>query len=115
MSKSPLRGFNYRSIDELLEEGVDMVYDYNHYMTEGGESWGIWHYDKYRVYIYPRIKEKKDEDVTIVHEWLHAYEHITLGKIFRDTQIDWWAYYHLRRDKCIAEYIRSFFPDFRTK
>lgn len=88
-----------------------MVYDRNHYMTEGGEYLGIWHYEKWRVYIYPDIKQKKDEDITIVHEWLHAYETVILETMFTESQIDWWAHFHFRK----AEYIRSFFPDFRTK
>lgn len=112
---SPLRDFNRRSIDDLVYEGVEMFYDHNHRITEGGEYLGMWVSKKSRVYIYPGIRDKKVEDITIVHEWLHAYEFITLETSFRENQIEWWAHFHLRRDYWIADYIRFFFPDFRDR
>ena len=115
MPKSPLRRFDHFSVERLINEEVDMVYDRNHYMTKAGRFSGIWHEEKSRIYIYPGITEKKVEDVTIVHEWLHAYEDIILERTFQEAQIEWWAHFHLRRDHMFADYIRSFFPDFKIK
>ena len=115
MFKSPLQGFDYRSVDDIINEGVDMVYDYNNHMNEGGEFWGTWLYEKSRVYISPDIIEKKVEDITIVHEWLHAYETIILETQFSDSQIDWWAHFHLRKHRTLADYIRGFFPEFEIR
>lgn len=114
MFPSPLRNFNRHSIDELISEGVEMRYDRS---LRRKNYWGLWKFEEYSVRINPYVqkqKGKKIEDMVIVHEWLHAYEDIILdlSKDFRETQIDWWAYFHLRRDKYIAEHIRSFFPEF---
>src|SRR3989344_5602735 len=112
MSKSPLGDFNYSAVNYLIHQDVDMVYDYGHHMTQGGELLGIYHYEKRRVYIYPSIKQKRLEDITILHEWLHAYERVMLDRRFTECQVDWWAFYHHRRDRILVEYIRSLFPHF---
>ena len=115
MSSSPLCDFDRRSIEELIGEGVEMKYD--HSLSQKKPS-GLWRYDEYLVCINPTIQEMKGEifeDIVILHEWLHAYEDIILDsyKDFRETQIEWWAHAHLRRDRYIAKYARSFFPEFR--
>jgi len=113
MSPSPLRAFNRGSIEELISEGVEMTY---HPPLVKKNLWGLWRYDEYSITINPELihyQGKAVEDMVIVHEWLHAYEDIILDckKDFREKQIDWWAYFHLRRDQDIANYIRSFFSE----
>ncbi len=113
MSRSPLSGFNRRSIEELISEGVEMIY---HPSLIKKQYWGFWNYNEYMVQINPNLinyLKEGFEDVVIVHEWLHAYEDIILDteNDFRETQIDWWAYFHLRRDQHIGKYIRSFFSE----
>ena len=114
MSLSPLHGFNRRSVDELVGEGVHMVYDFS---MIRGEDWGYWMIDYFLAGINPNIiitAGRKIEDLVIVHEWLHAYEDIILGvpKRFQETKIEWWAKYHLQRDCRIAEHIRGFHEEF---
>lgn len=111
---SPLRDFNRRSVDDLIEQGITMVYDRYHTVTKG-ENWGMWIPWNDKIYISPVIKNTKSEDLTIVHEWIHAYEDRILLKEFREAQVEWWAHYHLRRDEWLAYYIRTFFPEFRRK
>lgn len=111
---SPLKQFNRHSVEELIAEGTDMRYDHNHSITEHRNIWGEWNPIKNIIYINPTVKHrygKAVEDHTIVHEWLHVYEDLRLDppRSFRDAQIDWWAYYHLRQDALIAGYIRGFF------
>ena len=113
MSASPLRGFNRCSIDELIREGIDMVYSPSLIKKN---YWGLWIYDEGIIKINPKLRHhhgKAIEDFVIVHELLHSYEDmvLNLSTDFRETQIDWWAYYHLRRDQDIANYMRSFFSE----
>lgn len=110
---SPLRDFNRRSVDELVEEGVHMVYDFS---MIRGEHWGYWQVEYTFIGINPNLivtAGKSEEDITIIHEWLHAYEDLTLDvrRRFEEAQIDWWAYHHHQRDRLLAEYIRGFFED----
>ena len=117
MPPSLLRKFNRGSIDELITEGVEMEY---HRSLIRKKYWGLWKYDSYLIQINPKLihyRGRVFEDVVIIHEWLHAYEDIILDleKDFRETQIDWWAYFHLRRDPYIGEYARSFFPEFKPR
>lgn len=117
MSLSPLRGFNRRSVDQLLEAGVHMVYDFNMIRSE---NWGYWMLDYRLIGINPNIvvtAGKKTEDHVIVHECLHACENLILGvrKRFRESQIDYWAHHHLGRDRFIAEYIRDGYEYFGFK
>jgi hypothetical protein len=114
---SPLRDFNRRSVDELLEEGVHMVYDHSMIREE---RWGFWQADYFLIGINPNLMAtvgRKEENVTIIHEWLHAYEDLILdvSRRFKESQIDWWAYRHLERDSGLAEYIRNSFQDYGFK
>ena len=49
MPKSLLRSFDYFSVERLINEEVEMVYDRNHYMTKGGRFSGIWYEEKSRA------------------------------------------------------------------
>ena len=117
MSPSQLREFNRRSIDHLIEEGIHMVYD--HHLMEENENWGIWEpsYDLIRINPNVEKKGRNFADLVIVHEWLHPFEDLVLerSKRFKETQIDWWAAYHLQRDPKIGDYIRSFFLEYGFK
>ncbi|MEK6899826.1 MAG: hypothetical protein AABX05_01755 [Nanoarchaeota archaeon] len=114
MPLSPLRKFSRSSIDELIDEDVSMRYYRDSVAIKNKKRLGLWNLNRTLIYINPTIVQqlgKYAEDVTIVHEWLHAYEDLLLDplQIFREKQIDWWAYFHLRQDALIADYIRSFF------
>ena len=110
-----LRNFGYHSIDVLLEEGVDMQY---HPIEK---CWGLWLPDNLKVQISPKHPSRNDEDVTILHEWLHAYEDlivyldddfdITVGKRSPDKVIDDYAYFHHSKDSDLVKYVRSFFEN----
>lgn len=113
MPTSPLRGFNRGSINELIYEGIEMIYCPSLIKKN---YWGLWMYDECIIKINPDLIHhhgKAIEDFVIVHELLHSYEDMILNlpTDFRETQIDWWAYYHLRKDKDIANYMRSFFSE----
>ena len=102
---SKLRRFSENTIDDLLENGVEMVYKKNI------KADGWYSPDTNLIEIKP-AKNRRYEDVTILHEWLHAYEDIILDKRHTEGQIDWWAYYHYRENKDLVDYIRSFFEEF---
>ncbi|MFH1683147.1 MAG: hypothetical protein ABIA37_05105 [Candidatus Woesearchaeota archaeon] len=98
---SKLRDFSTRNIEDLLREGVHMVYQ------SPIKADGYYSPDSGLIEIKPNPKQY--EDVTILHEWLHAYEDRILDLKFREKQIDWWAYYHYKNNKSLVDYIRSFF------
>ena len=110
---SPLRDFNRRSVDDLFEEGVHMVYDF--FMIRGTDL-GYWQFNYNFIGINPNLiitAGKVEEDITIIHEWLHAYEDLILDvpRSFKESQVDWWAYHHQQRDSLLAAHIRSYFED----
>lgn len=115
MPNSLLREFNRRSVDSLVEEGVVMVYDF--YLLAEGSDLGRWMHREYCIRINPILKERgrKEEDITIAHEWLHAYDYMMLDQKSSERQIEWWARFHLRRDPLLSDYIRSFYRAYGFK
>ncbi len=78
--------------------------------------YGQWDPEDFLVKIEPTAHKKPKgpvENVTILHEWLHAYEDLVLDELthnrYRDSQIDWWAHYHNRKNPHLAPYIRAYF------
>ena len=115
MPRSPLRGFNRHSVDQLVEEGVHMVYD--HSLIKKDEYLGLWIFQYNLVSINPTARinyGKLVEDETIIHEFLHGYEDLILNppRDFRESQIEYWARFHRLRDSGLAAYIRKPFKDF---
>lgn len=125
MISSPLRFFNKESIDTLLEKGIDMQYHPN-LLVPG--TWdptilvrcrGSW--DSEEIMIKIEKHENRDhENITILHEWLHAYEDLIVNahyqdltqrqkKRSRDGQIEWWAKFHYKNNPEVVEYIRQQF------
>lgn len=110
---SRLRGFNRDSVNELVEEGVHMIYDSS---LDEQKPWCIWvpEFDLIRVSPTIKLKGREFEDQAIVHEWLHAYEDLILDvfKRHKEPKIDKWARRHIKRDRDLPDYIRSFFKDY---
>ena len=105
MTPSPLRLFDWSSVEYMVNEGVRMMYD----------PWlekivGEWDSEHHKVRI-SRNLPPEEEDITIVHEWLHAFEDLVLNidDFFRDSQIEWWARFHYRTNPELVQYIRSFY------
>ena len=118
MSPSLLRGFNRRSVNELVDLGVHMVYD--HSLIKKNRYRGLWYPNYNLICINPLVQEnegKQEENRTINHEWLHALGDLLLDppRDFKESQIEYWAKHHLRRDPTLTDYIRSLFPDFGFK
>ena len=112
---SPLQAFNRHSVDELVEDGVVMVYDF--YLLAEGINLGMWMPRDHCVRINPIVREKGRiiEDITIAHEWLHAYDYMVLDQESSEGQIEWWARSHLRTDPQLSDYIRSFYREYGFK
>ena len=114
-SKNTMNNFGYHSIDELLEQGVTM--DFRKFK----KNWGIWMPDQLLVSISTTHPSKDAENVTIAHEWLHAYEDlilyphpnfdVTLASRSPDIVIDEYAKWHVKNDPELVEYIRSYFKN----
>ena len=111
---SPLRDFDYNVIEDILEEGLQMVY-HAYLERRSPKLYGLWNPAEALVQINPFLRRqegKELEDVIILHEWLHAYGDLILevpNDRFREEQIHWWAQWHCRQDPYVATYIRSFF------
>lgn len=113
MSHSPLRGFNRRSVDQLVDdEGVIMIYDYS--LLKQSRYLGLWHIDYNLIRIKPEL-ERAVEDQTITHEMLHPYEDLILEQEFSEDQIDWWARFHIQRDPGLPDHIRNHYRAFGFK
>ena len=110
-----MNNFGYHSIDELLEQGVTMEF------KKFKKNWGLWIPDHLLVGISKTHPSRGAENVTIAHEWLHAYEdlilyshpdfEVTLASRSPDIVIDEYAKWHVKNDPELVEYIRSYFKD----
>jgi hypothetical protein len=106
---SPLKLFGYSSIDYLVGEGIQML---RCAKINGEEMEGEWDPNINLIRIDIRLgRNRKKEDLVIIHEWLHAYEDLVLKKSprFREFQIDWWSQFHYKKDPKMGLYIRSFY------
>ena len=99
---SPLRYFNLDSVRRLIDKGVGMFYDHS---LRKDDPHGEYFRGLNLIGINRRLK-KKEEDHTILHEWLHAYEEIILEDSSSEESIDWWAEFHLNNNPGLVEYIR---------
>ena len=106
MESSALRLLDRRFVSSIADR-VRMSYD-TAYLARR-RIWGEWCAENSRILIYPR--EQSSEDHIIIHEWLHVLEDVRLKveKGFRETQIDWWAHYHLRTNPGLVKYIRGIY------
>jgi len=119
---SYLRGFDTKSINDLLYCDVTMKYT-NLRPPKGTKErefpylCGLYQPETSLISINRKIKKfyprtwKKEEDITILHEWLHAYEHVIVGRNFSENQIEWWAQWYYREQYDLVPYIRSFFNE----
>ncbi len=109
---SGLYYFGLDSVDSLLGYGVEMRFDST---LRSRNHLGEFHPSCDVVLICPtqqirnRNLRRECMDNTIVHEWLHAYEYHMLDRAFNENDVSRWAGIHLRKQRDIAEYIRSFY------
>lgn len=68
--RNELRRFSSKSIEDLINAGLRMVYDKN------CKADGFYYPDLKMVEIKPNPKQY--ENLVILHEWLHAYEDLIL-------------------------------------
>ena len=81
-----------------------MVYDFS---LIKDEYWGWWVPEYKLIRINPLLKKKKNKelgDLTILHEWLHAYEDLLTGakRGVPESLIDQWAE-HYRKETDFAQ------------
>lgn len=111
MTQSRLARFDIESIDALILNGVHMIYDNSLIKDEQYMGWWVPEYKLIRINPILRLKKHKDlADLTILHEWLHAYEDIITRakKRVKEDLIDQWAE-HYRKETDLAQYIRNNF------
>ena len=102
MESSPLRLLDRRFVSNVADR-VRMEYDQPYLARRN--NWGEWDPRQRQILIYPQPQE----DTIIIHEWLHVLEDLKLERGFRETQINWWAHYHLKTNPGLVKYIRGIY------
>lgn len=96
--------FNYDSIDKLLGMGGDMKYD-----ADLGHL-GLYMPER-RLVLIGTFQPRQIESETILHEWLHMYDHLILPPSVRLNEkiVEKWCKRKHRDELRLADYIRSYF------
>ena len=106
------RRFNKPNIEEVIrEEDVEMLFDVDAYQKYGFELnhlYGLWVADQALVIIRSG-QSRKEEDVTIAHEWGHVIEEYRCSFKSTEKQIEDQAYNIRKKKPHLVQFIRSFY------
>ena len=100
-----MKNFNYDHIEELIDAGIEMRHKRKFKLNS---TMGLYLPDRNLILIKQGMTIK-NEGITILHEWLHAYEDKILQHYHTERVVDSFANFYYLNCNDYLDYIKSFY------